>query len=87
MQSSGYFNNIYLFGVIICGPKNRVCEIKSGHDFCRYRSSIQVIYFQINACTKNNACARARDVIGSEKREFCLNFDRYNISSCVNSFY
>ena len=33
----------------ISGPKNRVCEIKSGHDFCRYRNSIQVIYFQINA--------------------------------------
>ena len=32
----------------ISGPKNRVCEIKSGHDFCRYRNSIQVIYFQIN---------------------------------------
>ena len=34
----------------ISGPKNRVCEIKSGHDFCRYRNSIQVIYFQINGC-------------------------------------
>ena len=44
-SSSGYSNNIYRFGVIICGPKNRVCEIKSGHDFCWYRSSIQIIYF------------------------------------------
>ena len=30
------------------GPKNRVFDIKSGHDFCRYRNSIQVIYFQIS---------------------------------------
>ena len=32
----------------IYGPMNRVFDIKSGHDFCRYRNSIQVIYFQIN---------------------------------------
>ena len=32
------------------GPMNRVFNIKSGHDFCRYRNSIQVIYFQINDC-------------------------------------
>ena len=32
----------------ISGPMNRVFDIKSGHDFCRYRNSIQVIYFQIN---------------------------------------
>ena len=25
-------------------------DIKTGHDFCRYRNSIQVIYFQINDC-------------------------------------
>ena len=49
MQSTGYFVTIYRFGVLICGPKNRVFDIKSGHDFCRYRNSIQVIYFQINA--------------------------------------
>ena len=30
------------------GPMNRVIDIKSGHDFCRYRNSIQVIYFQTN---------------------------------------
>ena len=30
----------------ISGPMNRVFDIKSGHDFCRYRNSIQVIYFQ-----------------------------------------
>ena len=48
MQSTGYFATIYRFGVLICGPKNRVFDIKSGHDFCRYRNSIQVIYFQIN---------------------------------------
>ena len=48
MQSTGYFATIYRFGVLICGPENRVFDIKSGHDFCRYRNSIQVIYFQIN---------------------------------------
>ena len=32
----------------ITGQMNRVFDIKSGHDFCRYRNSIQVIYFQIN---------------------------------------
>ena len=31
----------------ISGPMNRVFDIKSGHDFCRYSNSIQVIYFQI----------------------------------------
>ena len=33
---------------VINGPMNRVFDIKSGHDFCWYRNSIQVIYFQIN---------------------------------------
>ena len=33
---------------VISGPMNRVFHIKSGHDFSRYRNSIQVIYFQIN---------------------------------------
>ena len=33
---------------VISGPMNRVYDIKSGHDFCTYRNSIQVIYFQIN---------------------------------------
>ena len=32
----------------ISGPMNWVFDIKSGHDFCRYRNSIEVIYFQIN---------------------------------------
>ena len=32
----------------ISGPMNRVFDFKSGHDFCWYRNSIQVIYFQIN---------------------------------------
>ena len=32
----------------ISGPMNSVFDIKSGHDFCRYRNSIEVIYFQIN---------------------------------------
>ena len=32
----------------ISGPMNRVFDIKSGHDFCRYGNSIQVICFQIN---------------------------------------
>ena len=27
---------------------NRVFDIKSGHDFSRYRNSVQVICFQIN---------------------------------------
>ena len=52
MQSTGYFATIYRFGVLICGPKNRVFDIKSGHDFCRYRNSIQVIYFQISVLNK-----------------------------------
>ena len=51
MQSTGYFATIYRFGVLICGPKNRVFDIKSGQDFCRYRNSIQVTYFQINGVT------------------------------------
>ena len=33
----------------ISGPMNWVFDIKIGHDFCRYRTSTQVIYFQINA--------------------------------------
>ena len=40
----------------ISGPMNRMFDIKSGHDFCRYRNSIQVIYFQINdqkLCSNN----------------------------------
>ena len=32
---------------IISGPMNRMFD-KSGHNFCRYRNSIQIIYFQIN---------------------------------------
>ena len=28
----------------VSGPMNRLFDIKSGHDFCRYRNSIQVIY-------------------------------------------
>ena len=36
------------FSDAISGPMNRMFDIKSGHDFCRYRNSIQVIYFQIN---------------------------------------
>ena len=43
MQSSGYFADIYRFGVIICGPKNWFFDIKSEHDFCRYRNSIPVL--------------------------------------------
>ena len=35
----------------ISGSMNRVFDIKSDHDFCRYGNSIQVIYFQINAFT------------------------------------
>ena len=35
------------FGTI-SGSMNRVFDIKSGHDFSRYRNSIQVICFQIN---------------------------------------
>ena len=30
------------------GPMDLVFDIKSGHDFSRYRNSIQVICFQIN---------------------------------------
>ena len=43
MQSSGYFVNIYRFGLIIWehnGLMNWVFDIKSGHDFCRFRNSI-----------------------------------------------
>ena len=36
----------------ISGLENLVFDIKSGHDFCRYRHSIQVIYFQFNVCTQ-----------------------------------
>ena len=32
----------------ISGHMNRVFDIKSGHDFCRHRNSIQVIYFHFN---------------------------------------
>ena len=35
----------------ISGSMNRVFDIKSSHDFCRHRNSIQVIYFQINEST------------------------------------
>ena len=35
------------FGTI-SDPMNRVFHIKSGHDFSRYRNSIQVICFQMN---------------------------------------
>ena len=37
----------------ISGPRNRVCDIKSGHDFCSYRNYIQAFYFQINAWNLN----------------------------------
>ena len=33
MQSTGHFAAIYRFGELICGPKNRVFDIKSGHVF------------------------------------------------------
>ena len=51
----------------ISGPMNRVFDIKSGHDFCRYRNSIQVICFQINA----NSC---EPVTTFSKRPFCLDY-------------
>ena len=38
------------FGTI-SGLMNRVFDIKNGHDFSRYRNSIQVICFQINDIT------------------------------------
>ena len=41
----------------VSGPMNRVFDIKSGHDFCRYRNSIQVIYFQINGLTGHGLSA------------------------------
>ena len=44
---------------------NRVFDIKSGHDFCRYRNSIQVIYFQINGKI-------------TEKKHPTVNFDLWN---------
>ena len=40
----------------ISGPKDRVFDIKSGHDFCRYRNSIQVIYFQISGAGSRVNC-------------------------------
>ena len=60
MQSTGYFAAIYRFGLLICGPKNRVLDIKSGHDFCRYRNSVQVIYFQINGAMREEIEKRYR---------------------------
>ena len=36
----------------ISGLENRVFDINSGHDFCRYRNFIQVIDFQINVGTQ-----------------------------------
>ena len=42
----------------ISGTMNRVFDIKSDHDFCRFRISIQVIYFQING--QHGICAKTR---------------------------
>ena len=65
MQSTGYFATIYRFGVLICGPKNRVFDIKSGHGFCRYRNSIQVIYFQINGIAGHHTKRKRNPVLHS----------------------
>ena len=37
----------------ISGPMNWLFDIKSGHDFFRYRNFIQVIYFHINVCNQS----------------------------------
>ena len=47
----------------ISGPKNRVFDIKSGHDFCRYRNSIQVIYFQISGLTASFKILKRNEVM------------------------
>ena len=50
----------------ISGPKNRVFDIKSGHDFCRYRNSIQVIYFQISGLYTSAVFLRMREISGKK---------------------
>ena len=45
----------------ISGPMNRVFDIKSGHDFCWYRNSIQVIWASLShhfaLIIKSSACS------------------------------
>ena len=48
MDILSIFTDLGLSFKTISGPMNRVFDIKSGHDFCRYGKSIQVICFQIN---------------------------------------
>ena len=57
------------FGTI-SGPMNRVFDIKSGHDFCRYGNFIQIIYFQIND-SDAEIVTRSIKPEGSKIRLYC----------------
>ena len=43
------FTDLGLSFGTMSGTKNRLFDIKSSHDFCRYKNTIQIIYFHINA--------------------------------------
>ena len=54
----------------INGPMNRVFDIKSGHDFRRYRNSIQVIYFHINVVNFKKSLAFCYIAAGKELKNY-----------------
>ena len=63
----------------ISGPMNQVFDIKSGHDFGRYRNSIQIIYFQINGYYPNTK------ICCGKKPKYQRKFDFNRV--LANSFY
>ena len=56
----------------ISGPMNRVFDIKSGHDFCRYRNSIQVICFQINEYDRASVMRHEKNSKNNPWGIFCI---------------
>ena len=55
---------------------NPVFDIKSGHDCCRYRNSIPVIYFQING-RKSLSMSFGGLTLGTGVTRVCLYADEY----------
>ena len=71
MDILSIFTNLGSSFGIIRGLMNRVFDIKSGHDFCRYRNSIPVIYFQINANSSEPVSAFNKRPFCSDHFELC----------------
>ena len=53
MQSTGYFATIYRFGVLVCGPKNRVFDIKSGTIFVGIETLSRLSIFRSMPTTRS----------------------------------